>query len=116
MNDDILIMEIESLLYDLGISAKLKGFYYIEESVCKIINENLKVVKIHYLYDLLASKYNTRSESIERAIRYAIGVGESKENYDTALNIFRNTLDDKNYKKTNKLFIMTLARYLKFHY
>lgn len=116
MDDKELTNRIESLLYDLGISAKLKGFYYIEDSVYNIVNKNITVTNIDNVYDALANKYNTKSQSIERDIRYAIGVGESKENYDIALSLFRSTLDDKNYKKTNKLFITTLATYLKVHY
>lgn len=113
MNDNDLSSEISSCLLDLGISANLRGFTYLEDSVYNIINKKENIINIKNLYDKLAIKYNTTSYNVERDIRYAIDKGEKNEDYEVAYTIFRNSLDIKTNKKTNKIFIMTLANYIK---
>jgi len=113
MNNEMLTKAICSYLLDLGISAKLRGFTYIEDSIYCLASNNIKIIKIKTLYNKLAIKYNTSSYNIERDIRYAIDKGERNENYEIAYNIFRSSLDINNNKKTNKIFIMTLANHIK---
>ena len=114
MKSEELNKEICSYLLDLGISSKLKGFTYIEDSIYNLIDNNIRIIKIKNVYNNLAIKYNTTSDSIERDIRYAIYKGEKNEDYDIAYDIFRNSLDVDNSKKTNKIFITTLVNYIKY--
>ena len=114
MESNELNSEIYSQLLDLGIPTKLRGFTYLEDSVYCLIDNNIRILKIKNLYDKLAIKYNTTSNCVERDIRYAIFKGEKNEEYETAYELFRNTLDADNYKKTNKLFILTLANHIKY--
>ena len=73
--------DVEAVLFKMGMSANLKGFGYITDSVLILSQE--KNVKITYLYYKVARIYNTTAQRVERSIRHAFEtVRGCKGDYD----------------------------------
>lgn len=70
--------KIENRLLELGIKPNLKGFSYICDSVEMITDDTVPKHKMMYLYEVVAKKNKTTSNSVERTIRHAI----SKINFE----------------------------------
>ena len=63
--------KIQDTLLSLGITPNLRGFEFICDAIEIIEEENR--VKITYIYDKIAKKYDsTNGSQVERAIRHAI--------------------------------------------
>ena len=61
------------------------------------------------LYPELASKFDTTTSRVERAIRHAIEVSWNRGNWDLMEEIFGNSVDIDRAKPTNSEFIVTVA-------
>ena len=61
------------------------------------------------LYPEIASKYDTTSSRVERAIRHAIEVSWSRGDYDVMEDLFGHSVDYDRAKPTNSEFIATIA-------
>lgn len=72
---------VEAALFKMGMSASLKGFGYIVDSVLTMNKE--KNIKITYLYFRVAKIYGTTAQRVERSIRHAFEtVRGCKGDYD----------------------------------
>ncbi len=63
-------MDIEKVLFELGIYPDLKGFEYIPEALELIRKDHRKMTAI---YEIIANKHKTTGTSVERCIRHAFG-------------------------------------------
>lgn len=101
--------EITEIMRDIGIPANLKGYYYIREAVCLVVDdiERIKFVTKE-LYPYVAEKHYTTSSRVERAIRHAIEVSWSRGNIDVLNEIFGYTVSTQE-RPTNAEFIGMLA-------
>ena len=101
--------KIHENLYRLGISANLKGYTYILDAL-KIVKtkKNIKITKD--IYNVLATKYNTKSCNIESAIRKSIEIGLNRAYIEQVDTMFKNTICFKRGKPTNFEFIITLSK------
>lgn len=101
---------ITSLLHSLGIPSHIKGYLYIRDGVDLMYNNPSMIGAItKELYPEIASKYDTTSSRVERAIRHAIEVSWSRGDYDLMENLFGHSVDYDRAKPTNSEFIATIA-------
>ena len=110
VNDKDLTGAITSLLHSLGIPSHIKGYMYIRDSIDLMYNNPSMIGAItKELYPEIASKYDTTSSRVERAIRHAIEVSWNRGDYDVMEELFGNSVDYDRAKPTNSEFIATLA-------
>jgi two-component system response regulator (stage 0 sporulation protein A) len=103
---------ISNILKELGISANLKGYYYIRYSFELLIKDYNLIDSIMGLYKTVAKKFNTTSSRVERAIRHAIEVGWVRANQDFVNELFGYSVDVKKGQPTNSEFLATVADYV----
>ncbi|MBQ8297278.1 MAG: sporulation transcription factor Spo0A [Ruminococcus sp.] len=111
---EIIVTEI---IHRLGVPAHIKGYHYLRTAILEAANNRELLDSItKKLYPLVASKYNTTSSRVERAIRHAIETAWSRGNADTRKAIFGCTINDDRGKPTNSEFIALIADKLRLEY
>lgn len=93
--------KIENALFELGITPDLTGFDYIRCAIEIILSSKDRVQIVKGLYADIAKQFNTRSQLVERAIRYAF----SKMDKESEVFIKYFGLE----KPTNSVLLYTLA-------
>lgn len=101
---------ISHTLISLGNAPSLSGFQYIKDCV--------EVAMLHQerltdLYKLIAQRHNKTESSVERAIRFSITSTWHKRNKDFANEIFGYVLQDNADFPTNRLYIATIAEWIR---
>lgn len=110
ITDNNLQITITKLLHELGIPSHIKGYQYIREGIMILYERPDLVGSItKKLYPELASKYDTTTSRVERAMRHAIEVGWLRSNWKITDEIFGQSVDCDKAKPTNSEFIVTLA-------
>lgn len=110
VEDKDLQQSITNLLHTLGMPSHIKGYSYIRDSISLMYNKPSILGAItKELYPEIASRYDTTSSRVERAIRHAIEVSWSRGDIDAMEDIFGNSVDFDRAKPTNSEFIATLA-------
>lgn len=104
--------DIKQLLITIGITSDLKGFFYINDAILCIIENNVE--EIGDVYHFVAAKYHVSESSVERNIRYAIDSSEERGNGNLKKRIFSSSYDIYGNKLTNSKYLFTLANYLAF--
>lgn len=61
---------VTKLIWNMGISAKMKGYVYLREAIVLAVLH--PGITCGQLYNMVADQYQTKPRSIEFAIRYAI--------------------------------------------
>jgi two-component system response regulator (stage 0 sporulation protein A) len=108
--DNYTTQKISKLLHDLGMPSHIKGYQYIRDAIELMYNNPKYLGGItKELYPFIASKYQTTSSRVERAIRHAIEVSWSRGDYDLMDEIFGHSVDFDRAKPTNSEFLATLA-------
>lgn len=103
-------LRISKMLHSLGIPSHIKGYQYIRESILLIYKNPYIIGGItKELYPEVASKYNTTSSRVERAIRHAIEVSWNRGDYEYMEELFGHSVDYDRAKPTNSEFIATVA-------
>ena len=106
----VLAMAITDLVHSLGIPSHIKGYSYIRDGIDLMYrNPNMIGAITKELYPEIASKYDTTSSRVERAIRHAIEVSWSRGDYDVMEDLFGHSVDYDRAKPTNSEFIATIA-------
>lgn len=94
---------ISNILLSYQISPRIKGYSFVKEAIELVYQDHELLNGItKVLYPVIAHKYNTTSNRVERAIRHAIETGWYKTGY-TNLNEHLKT------KPTNSEFIALVA-------
>ncbi len=108
----ILIQKISQILYNLGITERLKGYIYIREAVymAYIKIENLDNIYKN-LYFPLSKKFNSTPSKIERCIRYSIHKIWSTKKRENKINILN--LKQKGKHPSNYEFLSSFVKILK---
>lgn len=108
--DNYTQQKISKLLHDLGMPSHIKGYQYIRDAIEMMYNNpNLFGGITKEVYPFIASKYNTTSSRVERAMRHAIEVSWCRGDYDLMDDIFGHSVDFDKAKPTNSEFLATLA-------
>ncbi len=104
---------ITDIIKELGVSANVKGYYYVRYSIELMVNDITLAGKItKVLYPKIAEEFNTTPARVERAIRHAIETGWIKANVDFADKLFGYTVASNKGNPTNSEFICTVADYI----
>lgn len=104
---------ITKIIKELGISANIKGYYFIRyaiELLVKDISLINAVTKV--LYPTVAEEFKTTPSRVERAIRHAIESGYGKANLELVNKLFGYSVDSEKAKPTNSEFLSTIADYI----
>ena len=110
-------ISITKILHELGIPSHIKGYQYIRDGVGMVFDNPDMIGGItKELYPELASKFDTTTSRVERAIRHAIEVSWNRGNWDLMEEIFGNSVDIDRAKPTNSEFIVTVADKLRLDY
>lgn len=94
----------------IGIPAHYKGYRYLKEAIAMVIEDpSLLNAVTKRLYPLVAERFNTTGNKVERAIRHAIETAWVRGNLEILNDIFGYSVDRDKGKPTNSAFIATLA-------
>lgn len=105
---------VSDTLKELGISANLLGYGYLKTAITLLACRNEAMsgnFGITSIYVKIGAEYKVSSQSVERCIRHAIGIGANRGNPELWLKLFKHSYDRNCFgdKPTNKEFIATLA-------
>jgi two-component system, response regulator, stage 0 sporulation protein A len=101
------------ILHQLGIPSNIKGYDYLTESI-NILYCSKEHLAIGKIYNLVATRYHTTINCVERDIRNAITTGCDRCNwYEKAPELFGNSISYKKTKPTNMEFITAVVAKLK---
>lgn len=110
-------ISITKTLHELGVPSHIKGYQYIREGISLIYNNPSIVGGItKELYPEIATRYNSTTSRVERAIRHAIEISWNRANWDLMEEIFGYSVDIDKAKPTNSEFIVTIADKLRLEY
>lgn len=100
--------EIKKNLISFGFNSKYKGFNYMLDLLCNIINKNSFNISFKkHIYPDLANLYSVTEESVERDIRNIL-----KIHYDKTKLFERLNFQKEFYKPSTRNLINCLAEYL----
>jgi two-component system response regulator (stage 0 sporulation protein A) len=103
-------VEVTGVLHEIGIPAHIKGYLYLREAVCLVVQRvELLGGVTKELYPSIAKKYTTTPSRVERAIRHAIEVAWNRGNVDFIHGLFGHTVNSDRGKPTNSEFIAMVA-------
>ena len=106
-------LEILKILHDLGVPSNIKGYKYLIEGI-ELLYDNQNIYSFtKNIYPIIALKYNTSINNVERNIRNAIDIGWLRANWDLMEEIFGYSIDQDRAKPTNKEYIAAIVDYLK---
>lgn len=107
------INKISQKLDELGMSRKLKGYYYIRSAISDIIRLEY-IPDIKTIYIKAAEIHLTNFSNIERNIRYAIEKTWEIGNTEMIYKTFGYTINAEKGKPTNSEFLFLLADNIKY--
>jgi two-component system response regulator (stage 0 sporulation protein A) len=103
-------IEVTELLHEIGIPAHIKGYLYLREAICMVVQRvELLGGVTKELYPSIAKRYQTTPSRVERAIRHAIEVAWNRGNVDVIHSLFGHTINSDRGKPTNSEFIAMVA-------
>lgn len=102
---------VSQLLNKMGISASVKGYYYLRSAILMVLDDQEAIIGItKRMYPDVAKEYNTTASKVERAIRHAIESAWKRG----AGKIYSEIVGIKNEAKpTNGQFIAAIGEYLR---
>lgn len=104
---EILVTEI---IHQLGVPAHIKGYHYLRTAIlASIENSQLLESITKGLYPTVASRYQTTSSRVERAIRHAIEIAWDRGNLEVLNSYFGYTVNTGKGKPTNSEFIALIT-------
>lgn len=110
ISDFNLVLEITSILHEVGVPAHIKGYQYLREAISMAVHEPEHINAItKVLYPAVAKRFRTTSSRVERAIRHAIEVAWDRGDVEEIQSIFGYTVSSIKGKPTNSEFIAMIA-------
>lgn len=102
--------KITNIFITVGIPAHIKGYQFLREAILMAIDNPDIINSItKQLYPNIASKFETTSSKVERAIRHAIDVAWNRGKIENINNVFGIKVYSRNEKPTNGEFIALVA-------
>jgi two-component system response regulator (stage 0 sporulation protein A) len=101
---------IAELLIRVGVPPHFKGYLYLRDCIKLVAKDFDRLGSImKTVYPIVAERYNTTPQKIERTIRHAIETTWQRGNMELLNELFGSTIDAERGKATNTLFIAKLA-------
>ncbi|HSL86987.1 MAG TPA: sporulation transcription factor Spo0A [Bacteroidales bacterium] len=105
-----LATELSAILQEAGILPHIKGYSYLREAIIEVIdNVELLSAVTKELYPNIATKFNTTSSRVERAIRHSIEVSWNRGQLESLNNISGFNVNFDKGKPTNSEFIALIS-------
>lgn len=105
---DDLNVAISGILNRIGISANVKGYYYLRSAIYLSVKKpQILSLTTKVMYPEIAKEYSTTPYNVERAIRYAIEIAWNRGNAEIITAYFGKSPNSK--KPTNTQFIATIT-------
>ena len=102
--------KLSNLFLTLGIPAHIKGYQFLREAVCLVVQHPEMIGGItKELYPTVARCFGSSSSKVERAIRHAIEVAWNRGRIETLNAAFGCSVVFQNAKPTNGEFIALIA-------
>lgn len=115
-NDDMEII-VTDVIHQLGVPAHIKGYHYLREAILSsLADHDLLESVTKSLYPNVASKFQTTSSRVERAIRHAIEIAWDRGNVEILNSFFGYTVNTNKGKPTNSEFIALITDKLRLRY
>lgn len=110
VNDIELESYITEIMLDIGIPAHLKGYYYLRNAIM-MTGRDIEVVTsvTKLMYPVIARRFKTTDQKVERAIRNAIEVSWVRGNAQTFEKLFGYSVQDGRTRPTNREYIARIA-------
>ncbi|MCL4426343.1 MAG: sporulation transcription factor Spo0A, partial [Firmicutes bacterium] len=103
-------IDVTRLILELGIPAHIRGYKFLRDAIILAVNRTGSINSVtKNIYPVVASKYETTSSRVERAIRHSIDIAWERGNYESIYKIFGHTIDQERGRPTNSEFIAMLA-------
>ena len=101
---------VSELMLELGIPAHLRGYYYLREAVLLSASDMELVGSVtKLLYPVVARRYRTTLQRVERAIRHAIEVSWERGNPEVFEELFGFSRLTGSVRPTNSEYIARIA-------
>ena len=103
--------EIDSILTEIGIPARLSGFKYLSECIYLCLEKGLETKNGFWavIYPAAAKTFNTTPSRVERGMRHALDVCFARCDPDVVLAYFGNTIDQDRGAPTLGEFIIRIC-------
>lgn len=109
--------DVTDMIHEIGVPAHIKGYQYLREAIMMSVKDSDMLGSItKVLYPTIASKYQTTSSRVERAIRHAIEVAWNRGRMETLDSLFGYTISTGKGKPTNSEFIALIADKIRLQY
>ncbi|MBR1771957.1 MAG: sporulation initiation factor Spo0A C-terminal domain-containing protein [Lachnospiraceae bacterium] len=101
---------ITNIMLDIGVPAHLKGYHYLRDAIL-LSGRDMEVVSsiTKLLYPIIAKRFKTTDQKVERAIRNAIEVSWDRGNADTFEEMFGYSARSGKMRPTNSEYIARIA-------
>lgn len=111
----LLETKITNIIYEIGITAHIKGYMYLREAIIMVVNDmELLSAVTKKLYPSIVKKCNATASRVERGIRYAIEVAWGRGQIKAINKLFGYTVHNDKGKLTNSKFIAIISYKLRF--
>lgn len=101
---------ITKIMLDIGVPAHLKGYHYLRDAIL-LSGRDMEAVSsvTKLLYPVVARRFRTTDQKVERAIRNAIEVSWIRGNVDTFYELFGFSIESGKSRPTNSEYIARIA-------
>ncbi len=101
---------ITDIMLDIGVPAHLKGYHYLRDAIL-LSGRDMEVVSsvTKLLYPVVAKRFKTTGQKVERAIRNAIEVSWDRGNAETFQEMFGYSPLSGKSRPTNSEYIARIA-------
>ncbi len=109
-SDRAIEISVTNTIHSVGVPANIKGYQYLRDAIIMSIKDTELINAVtKQLYPKVASRHNTSSSRVERAIRHAIEVACIRGNEEELYKLFGYTVNNNKGKPTNSEFIAMIA-------
>ena len=108
---------ITDIMLDIGVPAHLRGYHYIRDAIL-LSGRDVEMVSsvTKLLYPVIAKRFKTTDQKVERAIRNAIEVSWERGNSDLFEELFGYCNSPEYSRPTNSEYIAAAADYIRLKY
>ena len=105
---------VTRMMLELGVPAHLKGYHYMRTAILLALEEKETMLNItKSVYPVVAKKYETTQQKVERAIRNAVEVSWCRGNVDYISELFGYSANAEMGRPTNSEYIARIVDELK---
>lgn len=108
---------ITGIMLEIGVPAHLKGYHYLRDAIL-LTGRDMEIVSsvTKLLYPIVAKRFKTTDQKVERAIRNAIEVSWNRGNVETFEEMFGYSIASGKARPTNSEYIARIADKVRLDY